>query len=64
MNFGEALVALRMGKFLTRQKWPNITYVFLKGEIIMYSHMGVDYVWTPAHLDLLAQDWTEVTPTR
>lgn len=64
MNMGEVVDSLKMGLFLRRATWPNITYIYLDGDIIMYSHLGIDSVWTPNHQDLLNDDWETTMPTR
>lgn len=55
---------LKDKKYLRRAPWPDITYIFLDGDIIMYSHLGIDTVYTPSHQDILGEDWQEVVPDR
>lgn len=64
MNISNAISLMRKGKFVARRAWPGITYIYLDGEIIKYSHLGIDSVWTPSHIDLLKTDWKEVIPER
>lgn len=64
MNFGDVLTKLKTKGYLTRPIWQNRTYIYLDGGIIMYSSLGVDYVWVAPHVDLLALDWVEIIPTR
>lgn len=64
MNIGDAVAKLKDKRCMARQAWPDITYVYLFGEVIMYSHMGIESVWGPSHLDLLNDDWIEVIPGR
>lgn len=64
MNIGNAVKALKDGVYMARRKWPGITYILLDGEIINYSHLGIDSPWIPTHPDLLATDWYEVIPDR
>ena len=64
MRFGTVIKHLEDNKYMARRAWPNITYIFLDGEIIKYSHLGIDSVWTPSHQDLLKSDWYEVIPER
>lgn len=63
-DIGAAVQAMKQGKYLTRSAWPGITYVYLDGEIFKYSNLGIDSVWMPSNLDLLATDWEITTPSR
>lgn len=63
MNFQDIIKA---GKYAARPgnpHWDERTYIYLDGDIIIYSSRGYDYTWTPSHPDLLADDWIEVIPT-
>ncbi len=64
MNFGGVIQQLQIGGYLTRAAWPNLTYIFLDGEIIRYSNTGIDYDWVPSHIDLMANDWDTTLPRR
>lgn len=55
---------LKEGKYIKREAWPGITYIFLQGEVIIFSHLGIDHTWAPSHLDILGEDWIEVVPDR
>ena len=64
MNITEAIQLMKMGRFVARGEWPNMIYVFLRGEEFRYSAIGIDSTWMPSHRDLLATDWKEITPIR
>lgn len=64
MNLGNALELLNQGGYLRRDAWPGITYIFKDGEVLFYSHLGIDKLWTPTHADLLANDWSDIIPDR
>lgn len=62
MNIQQAIDAMRDRRFVARPHWGHRCYVFLNGEIFMYSQNGYESTWMPSHPDLLAEDWTEVIP--
>lgn len=65
MKIQYALDTIQQGGFCRRLGWPNQTYIFMFGDVIMLNQLGIDSVWVPSHLDLFATDWMEqVTPNR
>ena len=66
MNIGGAIDSIKNGRYVSRPSWGHRVYLLLdKGaDVITYSHNGYDDPWTPAHIDLLANDWEEVIPHR
>lgn len=65
MKIQFAMDVMEAQGFARRTSWPNISYIFKYGDVIMYSLLGIDSVWVPSHLDLFAADWAEIdTPTR
>lgn len=64
MNLGSAIKLMQDNRFVARKEWPNLTYVFLRGEVFMLSSVGKDDTWTPTHRDLLRNDWREIIPER
>lgn len=62
MNIQGALDNIRDGRFVARQGWGERVYIYLAGDLIMYSANGWDSVWEPPHPDLLASDWQEIIP--
>ena len=63
-DIGEVVAGLKERRFYRRAAWPTRTHIELNGEVITYYHNGVEYTWTPSHLDLLETDWYECTPER
>ena len=58
MNFSEALQLLKDGMYLTRAEW-GAAFVFIENEEFTKSINGNHCEeWTPAHADLLAEDWS------
>lgn len=64
MNIYAALKLAKDNRYVARREWPNLTYIYLRGGDIMYSHLGIDSVWVPSHRDLLRTDWMEIIPER
>lgn len=64
MNIYGALKLIQDRKYVARREWPNLTYLYLRGEDIMYSALGIDTLWVPSHRDLLRTDWKEIIPER
>jgi hypothetical protein len=60
MNIQHAINAIEGNGYGRRLSWPNNDYIYKFGEVIMYYSLGIDSVWVPSHLDLLALDWMEV----
>jgi hypothetical protein len=59
MNIQYAIETIRAGGYAYRLDWPGITYIFVYGDVIMLSQLGIDSVWVPSHVDLFASDWLE-----
>ena len=64
MKIGFAIQTLQDNEYVRRESWPTRQYLYLNGEVIMMQLNGIDYVWTPTHLDLLAADWIDTLPVR
>ena len=61
-NFQFALNKMRDGRYVGRPAWGHRCYLFLDGDLLLYSSNGYDSPWVPGHPDLLAEDWGEVIP--
>jgi hypothetical protein len=64
VNIYSAIKLLKDKRFVARREWPNLTYLYLRGEDIMYSSLGIDTLWVPSHRDLLRNDYKEIIPER
>lgn len=64
MNIWQAIELMKDRRYVRREGWPGITYIFLIGDIIYRSHLGIDDPWTPTHKDLLTADYIEIIPER
>lgn len=64
MNISNAISLMLKGKYVARRKWPERTYIFLDGDVIKYSSLGIDSLWQPSHQDLLKSDYKEIIPER
>jgi hypothetical protein len=62
MNIYEALTSISNRGFVARPKWGHRCYLFMDGDIIMYSSNGFDSPWQAPHPDLLAEDWEDIIP--
>lgn len=64
MNVQFAIDKMKDNRYVARSGWGERCYLYLDGEIFMYSRNGFDSPWQAPHPDLLADDWNEAIPQR